>query len=277
MERKSGLTVLVIDSGIGGMSIVKQIRSLEQDVSVVYLADNALFPYGDKHPETLIQRLQYLIATVTSQCHIDAVVIGCNTATVLVIDTLRNLFQMPFVGVVPAIKTAAEISKTRNFTLVATENTANSDYIDNLIENFAQDCSVLRLGCPGLADLVEDKIYGREVSQQSLDVIFSEAPKAELEKSDVIVLGCTHYAYIMEELRDYFRDDQLIIEPSLPVAKRTQWILNQIRQNQIGHDTKSAAQLAIQSNRFLLTKNLQVTSQLNQFLISHGFTSTEEL
>ncbi len=273
MKQEQGSTVLVIDSGIGGMSIVKHLRTLADDVTVIYLADNALFPYGDKQQQQLIERLTFLISTVIKESDIDAVVIGCNTATVLVIDALRSQFNIPFVGVVPAIKTAASLSKTRTFTLIATEKTAESEYLDNLIEEFARDCHVVRLGCAGLADLVEDKIYGQDVSVDRLQAIFKNMPSA-IDKSDVVVLGCTHYAYIIDDLKCFFGNNQTIIEPSLPVAKRLLWVLKQTRQIQASESTTVSQS---RNNRFLLTQHLPITDNLQQFLNGHGFTSTEVL
>lgn len=274
-------TVLVIDSGIGGMSIVKQMRVLSENVNTLYIADNAFFPYGDLPHDVILSRLKSLICMMQQSHAIDAVVIGCNTATVLMIDKLRDAFAMPFVGIVPAIKTAAAISQERKFTLLATQNTAQSRYLDGLIDAFAQDCEVLRVGCPGLAEIAEEKIYGHPVSQARVEGIFERLctkSQVHLNDSDVILLGCTHYAYVLPELKKHFSETQLVLEPSLPVAKRLMWVLENQRQTtghsllKLGESSTPSAQSVInEKNCFYFTAPSQSNPAFITFLQAHGF------
>ncbi|MCY7297349.1 glutamate racemase [Alteromonas sp. a30] len=273
-------TVLVIDSGIGGISIVKQIRALTDKISTIYIADNAYFPYGNLPPELILSRLETLIRTVQQNQHLDAVVIGCNTATVLMIDKLRQVFETPFVGIVPAVKTAAQVSQNRKFTLLATDNTARSAYINDLIAKFAKDCDVLRVSCVGLADIAEAKIYGTEAEQKAVEATFlgqDEQSLAHIKASDVILLGCTHYAFLLPELRRCFADHQQIIEPSLPVAKRLMWVLE--NQATVKKELQISEQEAPmeQHNRFYFTQSYESNAAFKWFLHSHGFETAEVL
>lgn len=273
-------TVLVIDSGIGGISIVKQMQNLSDKLATIYIADNAYFPYGNLSPELILSRLQTLIRTVQSSQKVDAVVIGCNTATVLMIDKLREAFDIPFVGIVPAVKTAAQVSKNRKFTLLATDNTAYSPYINDLIDEFAKDCNVLRVGCPGLADIAEAKIYGKTPVKADIQAVFNrldESSQAHINASDVILLGCTHYAFLLEELSQCVASHQQIIEPSLPVAKRLMWVLENQKQYS---DKKSAVQKQTTKNRdnhFYFTQAFATNDAFSAFLQAHHFKQAEVL
>ena len=161
-------SVLVLDSGIGGITVVRAIRELSPGTAVTYVSDNGLFPYGGRDPGELTQRLKTLVGQGLDHLDIEAVVIACNTASTVVLDELRKAFPVPFVGVVPPIKTAGAISRTRVIGLLATEGTVRGSYVDDLIRAFAADCRVAKVACPELVDLAEDKARARPVDRRRL-------------------------------------------------------------------------------------------------------------
>lgn len=269
-------TVLVIDSGVGGMSIVQALQTLAPSVQVLYVADNAMFPYGEKPQQLIMLRLKQIINFAIKTRSIDAVVIGCNTATVMHIDELRHHYSsrhLSFVGVVPPVKTAAELSQTGCFTVVATENTARSTYLTRLINDYANHCEVHCYGAAGLADYAENKIHGVAVREGELQQILKGIQEYAPEQTDFLVLGCTHYAFIQQEIEAILPKGIQVIEPSVPVAKRIHWILTQQEElananDQIAH---SEAVTQLRKNRFYLTKPREISPQFLQFLQAHQF------
>jgi glutamate racemase len=216
-KRKS---VLVLDSGIGGMTVVKAIRELASDIAVTYISDNAFFPYGRLNEDELIRRIHKLMERALGEADFDAVVIACNTASTVVLNQMRNSFQIPIIGVVPPIKTASEISKTRIIGLLATEGTVRCRYVDELIQKFASDCHVERVQCPDLAPLAEAKFQGRKIDKSRLRACIAPLMEPELAAIDVVILGCTHYPLLLEDLRREFPQTVRWLDPALPVARR---------------------------------------------------------
>ncbi len=223
-------SVLVLDSGIGGISVVRAIRELSRDIAVSYISDNGLFPYGGREAGELTQRLKALVGQSLDHLDIDAVVIACNTASTVVLDDLRKAFPVPFVGVVPPIKTAGAISRTRVIGLLATEGTVRGAYVDDLIEEFAADCRVAKVACPELVDLAEDKARVRPVDRQRLRAALAPLMAAEFAELDVVVLGCTHFPILKAELEQEYRSDVLWLDPAFPVARQLVRVLREATQ-----------------------------------------------
>ena len=149
------MNLLVFDSGIGGLGVVAEIRRLQAQASITYLADNGFYPYGEKPDEILIARILKIIGQGIELTQPDAVVIACNTASTVALSHLRETYRLPFIGCVPPIKPAAAASRTRHIGLLATAATIRRPYLADLVQNFAGDCIVHSLGTPILADLAE--------------------------------------------------------------------------------------------------------------------------
>jgi glutamate racemase len=211
--------VLVLDSGIGGLSVVRAIRAAAPGLRLSYLADFAAFPYGTMAEDALIARVTGLVATAVTRLHIDAVVIACNTASTVVLETVRQRIDIPFVGVVPPVKPAGEISRARSIAVLATEATVRRRYLDDLVARFAPDCHVVRVGSPELARMAEDTVRGRPVDRDRLRAII--APLFAVEPPvDAIVLGCTHYPFLLPDLRAIVGGDVAWCDPAPAVARR---------------------------------------------------------
>ena len=191
--------ILVLDSGVGGLSVHAHIRLRLPGVPTIYLADSAGFPYGTKSEQEVLQRVVSLAEAVHQVYQPSLVVIACNTASTIVLPELRARLQVPIVGVVPAIKTAAAVSQTRQIGLLATPGTVAREYTGRLIEHFASDCEVVRVGSHALVHLAETYLQGVSPDINQLREILS--PFFEPGRSiDTIVLGCTHFPLLTSEL-----------------------------------------------------------------------------
>ncbi len=210
--------LLVFDSGIGGLGVVREIRRLQPKARITYLADNVFFPYGEKADAPLLAHILVLLGDAIQRFTPDAVVIACNTASTIALPALRAAFTTPFIGCVPPIKPAAAASKTRHLGVLATAATVRRAYLQGLINEFAPGCTIHSLGTPTLAELAEQKFRGA-----SVDVAAAIAPlfsRPGAEAIDAIALGCTHYTFLLPEFQALYPGITWC-DPALPVARRT--------------------------------------------------------
>ena len=147
--------ILVFDSGLGGLTVFRALRALRPDADYLYLGDDALFPYGALAPEVLIARVDQVIAEALEDFAADCIVIACNTASTLVLPSLRARYSIPIVGTVPAIKPAAAMTRTGMISVLATPGTVSRDYTQDLIREFAGGVEVTLVGSRALAGLAE--------------------------------------------------------------------------------------------------------------------------
>jgi glutamate racemase len=218
-------TVLVFDSGIGGLSIYNEIYNKIPYLHYIYVFDNEMFPYGDKSSEFLIKRINRIIDSIIKLYSIDLVVIACNTASTICLPSLRSKFPFPIVGVVPAIKPASKITKNKCIGLLATKATIQRAYTSNLIQEFAPDCRVELLGLSELAHIAENKLQGIPVNMQEFKKLL--IPWLDLAVTpDTIVLGCTHYPFIRDELKLVFPNASFI-DSGNAIATRVNSLLNE--------------------------------------------------
>lgn len=218
--------ILVLDSGVGGLSIHAHIRSRLPDVSTLYLADSAGFPYGTKSEQEVLQRVVGLVEAVHQVYRPSLVVIACNTASTIVLPELRARLQIPIVGVVPAIKTAAAVSRTRQIGLLATPGTVAREYTGRLIEHFASDCEVVRVGSHALVHIAEAYIQGEAPDRDQLREILE--PFFEPGRSvDTIVLGCTHFPLLASELSQVVERPVQWVDSGEAIARRVAYLLEQ--------------------------------------------------
>ncbi len=221
-------TVLVFDSGIGGLSVLSEIRLKRPHDHYVYLADNAAFPYGRLQETVLVARVIDIIGRSINAFKPDLVVIACNTASTLVLPYLRDLFPVYFVGTVPAIKPAALASRTKYISVLATPGTVARDYTRDLIRSYAANCHVTLVGSQNLASLAEQELSGQSPSDEDIwRELFPCFVEENGVKTDAIVLGCTHYPM----LRNRF--DQLApwtvawIDSGAAIARRVNELLSE--------------------------------------------------
>jgi len=197
--------LLFFDSGVGGLSVLGPTRQLLPNAPIVYAADSAGFPYGTRSEAELATRVPALLGRLVERFRPRLAVIACNTASTIALDHARAALDIPVVGTVPAIKSAAELSKSRVIGVLGTEATVRQPYVDDLAERFAADCIVIRHGSPELVELAEAKLAGEPVSIQAVhDAVAPMVLQPEGEKMDVMVLACTHFPLLAEEIATAF-------------------------------------------------------------------------
>lgn len=220
--------ILIFDSGVGGLSIYQSIKSLLPDEEYIYLFDDAYFPYGELEPEILIARVVQLMTCMHERHNPDIVVIGCNSASTLVLPILRSIFSTPFVGVVPAIKPAANISTTKSIGLLATPGTITREYTQQLIRDYADDCSVDMIGSTELVRQAENKLRGEAVDiaqvEEAISIWVNE--KSDL---DVVILGCTHFPFLADEIKAILNNDITVIDSGEAIAARVVTLLDKFK------------------------------------------------
>jgi len=219
--------LLAFDSGIGGLSVVRELRALLPGIPIDYLADNAVFPYGELPDAVLIERVSMLVGTALVRFRPDAVVVACNTASTVALAELRAGFDVPFIGCVPPIKWAAEVSRTRTIGLLATSATVRRPYLRDLQSRFAPDCTLLAHGARGLADIAEAAFRHRAVDRaaitRELDQLFGQDGGGRI---DVVGIGCTHYSFLLDILRELSPAGITWLDPAAAVARRAQSVLS---------------------------------------------------
>jgi glutamate racemase len=217
-------TILVFDSGLGGLTVLREIVAARPDAHYVYVADDAFFPYGHHSEDQIIARVVPLIGELIAAHAPDLVVIACNTASTLVMSHLREQYAVPFVGTVPAIKPACASSKTRRVSVLGTRGTVKREYTKTLIRDFAQGCEVTLVGSAELASLAEAALSGVEVSDAEISAelapCFVGDSQASSARTDTIVLACTHYPLLMDRLVRLAPWPVDWIDPAPAIARR---------------------------------------------------------
>jgi len=201
----SAAPLLFFDSGVGGLSVLAPTRALLPTAPIIYAADSAGFPYGKRTETELATRVPALLGRLVERFRPRLAVIACNTASTIALDHARAALDIPVVGTVPAIKSAAELSKSRVIGVLGTEATVRQPYVDDLAARFAADCTVIRHGSPELVELAEAKLAGMEVSADAVrSAIAPMVEQAHGDEMDVMVLACTHFPLLADEIAAAF-------------------------------------------------------------------------
>lgn len=213
--------VLLFDSGVGGLSVLSKLRVLLPQAPVIYVADNAGLPYGDKSEAQIAARVSGLLGRLTERLHPRLVCIACNTASTIALASVREVLEVPIVGTVPAIKPAAALTRTGVIGLLGTAATIRQAYVDRLEAEFAADKLLLRHGAPELVAAAEAKLRGDSVDP----AVYARAAAALRampggERIDTVVLACTHFPLIEDELRAAFGPGVSFVDGSDGIARR---------------------------------------------------------
>ena len=259
----------MFDSGVGGLSVMQEVYKANKQALFYYLFDHECFPYGNKSEVFLKKRVSNLLQSLCSKLQPDLIVIACNTASTIVLPTLREIFTIPIVGVVPAIKPAAKISKKHNICLLATQGTVHRSYTDFLINEFASDCKVLKIGSQDLVRLAEEQLiknsqgsvptaasgnasgvatggangstdgcavgtakscaslddYERDKLERLKKILEPILQLDEVNKPDVVVLGCTHFPLVKDDIAKVLGPNMKFIDSGEAVARRVKSLL----------------------------------------------------
>lgn len=226
--------VLIFDSGVGGLSVFQEIIHKNPNINSFYLFDNACFPYGELEDDFLIKRLTGLLLSFVKKQPVDLIVIACNSASTVALDALRSHFFIPVVGVVPAIKPAARLTKNGVIGLLATPATIKRDYTSLLINEFAADIEVLKIGSTELVKLAEEKLHGFDIDKKRLQKILE--PWTILQKKpDTLILGCTHFPLLKSEIKNCFKNRIQLVDSGEAIASRVYQLLGEQPEEQISN------------------------------------------
>jgi glutamate racemase len=230
--------ILVFDSGIGGLTVLREARVLMPERRYVYVADDAGFPYGNWQEEALKARIVLLFAELLDAYGPELVIVACNTASTLVLDDLRAAFPaVPFVGTVPAIKPAAERTRSGHVSVLATPGTVKRAYTRDLIQSFASRCHVRLVGSANLATMAEAHIRGDFIDDEAvLDEIRPCFVEADGQRTDIVVLACTHYPFMANVFRRLAPWPVDWIDPAEAIARRARFLLKGMRSGNVVDD-----------------------------------------
>jgi glutamate racemase len=193
--------LLVFDSGVGGLSVLAHIQAHLPQAPIVYCADTAAFPYGTKTEAALEAHVPALLERLCRTVQPRLVVIACNTASTIALERVRARLNLPVVGTVPAIKPAAQITQSKVIGILGTPATVRQRYVDDLVAQFAQDCTVLRSGSSALVALAEQHLHGEAPERAAFAACLAgllEQPDGD--RLDTIVLACTHFPLVKDQL-----------------------------------------------------------------------------
>ena len=217
---------LIFDSGVGGLSVVAEIRKRLPLLQMSYVADDMFRPYGEKSEAQLKARLPRLLWELSEMISPDIIVIACNTASTTALKDIREVIDIPVIGVVPAIKPAAQISKTKTIAVLGTPGTVRRKYVDSLINDFASDCHVILKGSVNLVDIAEKKLSGETVDlnwvKTEISPLFEGQKGADV---DAVVLACTHFPLLRDELKACVNQTVHWIDSGAAIAKRVEDVL----------------------------------------------------
>jgi len=222
-------TILMFDSGLGGLTVYREVVLARPDADYVYVADDAGFPYGWLDEQVLVERVVGLMAELIAAHRPDLIVIPCNTASTIVLPDLRKKFPVPFVGTVPAIKPACANSVTRRVSVLGTEATVAREYTRALIRDYGQGCHVKLVGSRHLAGHAEAELAGEPVSDAQILAEMAPCFEDDGARTDTVVLACTHYPLLLDRLRGLSPWEVNFVDPAPAIARRVVDLLGPAR------------------------------------------------
>ncbi|WP_425619642.1 glutamate racemase [Buchnera aphidicola] len=253
--------MLIFDSGIGGLSILKTIKMIFPNIHYIYILDNEVFPYGNKTEHFIIHRIITIIKKIKKIYPINIVLIACNTVSTVALSFLKKTFNFPIIGIFPDINAAEKITKNHIIGLIATKKTIQSSYTQKLVYEKSFNNAIKIISTNQLALIAEKKI--RKIAFSKLDLKKILTPWINLSiKPDTIILGCTHFTFLKKEIKE-----SLHLSSSINFIDSRQKMLFAL-QNYL-HKLKNHQN--IQQNIFLYSKNDQYLKQLLFFLKKYQF------
>jgi len=214
-------TILVFDSGLGGLTVFREVVKARPDASYVYVADDAFFPYGQHGEAPLARHVVPLMEGLIATHAPDLVVIACNTASTLVLPHLRARLAVPFVGTVPAIKPACLVSRSRLVSVLGTDATVQREYTRALIRDFGEGCDVTLVGSVHLAGLAEAALRGSVIEDEAItEEIAPCFVTTGDRRTDTIVLACTHYPLLLDRFMRLAPWPVDWVDPAPAIARR---------------------------------------------------------
>ena len=245
------MTVLVFDSGIGGLTVLREARVAMPDHRFVYVADDRGFPYGDWNDEALARHVCDLFDDLIERFRPDLAIVACNTASTVVMAPLRERFDIPFVGTVPAIKPAAQRSASGQVSVLATPGTVERGYTRALIGEFAGDVNVRLVGAPRMAALAEDYMTTGRVDEAAVAAEIADCFVDRFgARTDIVVLGCTHYPFLADVYRRLAPWPVDWLNPAEAVARRARALIADTGDWEVGHEDVALFTGGVPDTRF---------------------------
>ena len=256
--------ILMFDTGVGGLTVYDAVRRALPDAPIIYAADYAGMPYGMKTEAEVAARVAGLLGRMSERFKPRLACIACNTASTIALGMVREVLEIPIVGTVPAIKPAAERTRTGTIGLIGTRGTIRQSYVDDLERDFAADKTLLRIAAPDFVGEAEAKLRGKRADQKVIKAVSDELKAmAGNDAIDSLVLACTHFPLLREELALEFGDDVALIDGADGIARR---IAHLLEGQQFAPDGP---------NRFVVVGSTDRAHGLDQALAERGLGSAE--
>lgn len=259
MPEKSS-PILLFDSGVGGLTVYDALREVLPDAPVIYAADLAGLPYGEKTEAQVAARVAGLLGRMSERFRPRLVCIACNTASTIALGNVREVLEVPIVGTVPAIKPAAAMTQIGAIGLIGTQATIRQRYVDELEHQFAADKTLLRIAAPEFVGAAEAKLRGEPVDMAVIERV-ADALRAMPggDRIDTLVLACTHFPLLADELHMVFGADVRLVDGAAGIARRIAHLLD-------GQPMENTG-----PNRFFVTGPINAASGLEAALSARGF------
>ncbi len=259
---------LVFDSGMGGLTIVRSLQKMGFEGRLSYAADTGFFPYGDKSDADLTRRIPKFASALIEHARPDIFVIACNTASTLALSIVREIVDIPVVGTVPAIKPAANASGTGVIGVLATPGTLRRAYTDALVHEFARHLTVRTHGSVILVEQAEEVAAGEMPDMMKMrKEVEALTSQPDGDKIDTVVLACTHFPLIRNELQSLFGKNVLLIDSGDAIARRTLSLLNE--------RPKQAANTPLPGQTLYLSPTERKPERLIKVAQAYGFETVE--
>ncbi|MEM6494598.1 MAG: glutamate racemase [Pseudomonadota bacterium] len=213
--------ILVFDTGVGGLTVFDALREIRPNAPVIYAADYAGIPYGEKTEAEVAARVAGLLGRMAERYAPRLACIACNTASTIALGMVREVLEIPIVGTVPAIKPAASLTKTGTIALVGTQATIRQAYVDDLEARFASGKRLLRVAAPELVDVAEAKLRGQSVEDTAIRALAQRLRDLPGGAAiDTLVLACTHFPLLAEEFAQVFGPSVALVDGASGIARR---------------------------------------------------------
>jgi len=259
ISKKNNQPIGVFDSGVGGLSVLRELQKKMPHENFVFLADQKYVPYGEKTKKELVSLVYKITDYLIKHHDIKMMVVACNTATCGAIAELRNKYSLPIVGTVPAIKPAAEKTRTKTVGIISTPSTSKSKVLHALIKDYCRGVKMLNIGCKNLEDVVEKgKLNSPEVSR----LLVKFLKKVKDSKADYLVLGCTHYPFLKNIIQKIVGPRINLIDSGNAIAKHTRSLL---ANNFLENNQKRSGETS-----YLTTGNPVEFSKVSSFLLKNA-------
>jgi len=261
--------VAFFDSGIGGLPYLASTKALLPNRHFVYLADSLRFPYGEKTKAEVIDATLTSVELIMRALKPEILVIACNTASIASLEALRERYAIPIVGTVPAVKSASKYSKNRSIGILATERTIKDAYVSDLIEKFASDCAVYKRAAPELVRYVENELFDYQ-EERFKEVIHDSLAYFAQNKVDTIVLACTHFSHVINEISALVGPSVQVIDSRSGIANRVSDLLKK-RDAELFESPVNLAELnpLRKESSLLLEDSFYVTGKSNLSMYEH--------